>query len=99
MTEAHRKLFEFTSTNVEDPVAGAQAAAGAYDEVRAASRSCSTLDEDFVRVAAVPVRDAVVLSCMCLSGYRDRDAFAAALQDAFGRQLDDEDLESQLYNA
>ena len=52
-----------------------------------------------MRDAAVPVRDAVVLSCMCLSGYRDRDAFAAALQDAFGRQLDDEKLESQLHNA
>jgi len=99
LTEAHRKLHEFTSRNVEDPVAGAQAAAGAYDEVRAALRGCPEEMEEFVRDAAVPVRDAVVLSCMCLSGYRDRDAFAAALQDAFGRQLDDEKLESQLHNA
>jgi len=99
LTEAHRKLHEFTSRNVEDPVAGAQAAAGAYDEVRAALRGCPQEEEEFVRDAAVPVRDAVVLSCLCLSGYRDRDAFAAALQDAFGRQLDDEKLESQLHNA
>jgi len=99
LTEAHRKLHEFTSRNVEDPVAGAQAAAGAYDEVRAALRGCPQEEEEFVRDAAVPVRDAVVLSTLSLCGYRDRDAFEAALQDAFGRQLDDEKLESQLHNA
>ena len=84
---------------MEAPVAAARAAAAAYDEVRAALRGCPQEEEEFVRDASVPVRDAVVLSCMCLSGYRDRDAFAAALQDAFGRQLDDEKLESQLHNA
>jgi len=101
LTEAHRKLHEFTSRNVEDPVAGAQAAAGAYDVVRAALRGLPKdgEEEGLVRDAGVQVRDAVVLSCLCLSGYRDRDAFAAALQDAFGRQLDDEKLESQLHNA
>jgi len=100
LTEAHRKLSEFTLTNVEDPVAGARAAAGAYDEVCLALRTCSTLEAECVRVAAVSVRDAVVLSCMCVSGYRDRYAFAAALEDAFLRQLDDEEkLSSQLYNA
>jgi len=99
LTEAHRKLHEFTSRNVEDPVAGAEAAAGAYDEVRAALLGCPQEEEQFVRDAAAPVRDAVVLSCLCLSGHRDRDAFAAALQDAFGRILDDEKVESQLHNA
>jgi len=99
LTEAHRKLHEFTSRNVEDPVAGAQAAAGAYDEVLAALRDCPKEEKGFVRDAGVAVRDAVVLSCMCLSGYRDRDTFVAALESAFGRQLDDEKLESQLFNA
>jgi len=99
LTEAHRKLHEFTSRNVEDPIAGARAAAGAYDEVRAALRGCPKKgeEEELVRDAAAPVRDALVLSCLCLSGHRDRDAFAAALEDAFGRQLDDEKLESQLH--
>jgi len=99
LTEAHRKLHEFTSRNVEDPVAGAEAAAGAYDEVLAALRDCPKEEKGFVRDAGVAVRDAVVLSCMCLSGYRDRDTFVAALESAFGRQLDDEKLESQLHNA
>jgi len=99
LTEAHRKLHEFTSRNVEDPIAGARAAAGAYDEVRAALRGCPKKgeEEELVRDAAAPVRDALVLSCLCLSGHRDRDAFAAALEDAFGRQLNDEKLESQLH--
>jgi len=99
LTEAHRKLHEFTSRNVKDPVAGAKAAAGAYDEVRKALRDCPQEEEEFVRDAAVPVRDAVVLSTLSLCGYRDRDAFEAALQDAFGRQLDDEKLESQLHSS
>ena len=99
LAEAHRKLHEFTSRNVEDPVAGAEAAAGAYDEVLAALRDCPKEEKGFVRDAGVAVRDAVVLSCMCLSGYRDRDTFVAALESAFGRQLDDEKLESQLHNA
>jgi len=99
LTEAHRKLHEFTSRNVEDPVAGAQAAAGAYDEVLAALRDCPKEEKGFVRDAGVAVRDAVVLSCMCLSGYRDRDTFVAALESSFGRQLDDEKLESQLHKA
>ena len=100
LTEAHRKLSEFTLTNVEDPVAGARAAAGAYDEVCLALRHCSPSEAECVRVAAVSVRDAVVLSCMSVSGYRDRYAFAAALDDAFIREVKvDDDLYSQLYNS
>ena len=95
------KLHDFISRNVEDTVAGAQAAAGAYDEVRAALRGCPQEQEQFVREAAVPTLDAVVLSCLCLchSGYRDREAFPQALREAFGRRVLDENLESQLHNA
>ena len=97
LSAAYLKLHEFTSRNVEDPVAGAQAAAGAYDEVRAALRGCPKEVEELMRDAASPLRDAVVLSCLSLCGHRERDAFAAALEDAFGRQLNDESLESQLH--
>ena len=95
------KLHDFISRNVEDTVAGCQAVAAAYDEVRAALRGCPQEQEQFVREVAVPTLDAVVLSCLCLchSGYRDREAFPQALRTAFGRRVLDENLESQLHNA
>ena len=99
LAEAYNKLHEFTSRNVEAPFAAARASAAAYDEVLAALRDCPKEEKGFVRDAGVAVRDAVVLSCMCLSGYRDRDTFVAALESAFGRQFDDVNLESQLFNA
>ena len=40
LAEAHRKLHEFTSRNVEAPVAAARASAVAYDEVLAALHGC-----------------------------------------------------------
>ena len=98
LAEAYNKLHEFTSRNVEAPFAAARASAAAYDEVLAALHDCPEEEKEFVLDACVPVRDAVVLSCLCLSGYRSRDAFAAALQDAYGRPLSDK-VESQMYNA
>jgi len=98
LAEAYNKLHEFTSRNVEAPFAAARASAAAYDEVLAALHGCPEEEKEFVLDACVPVRDAVVLSCLSLCGYRSRDAFAAALQDAYGRPLYDK-VESQMHNA
>ena len=101
LSAARTQLHEFTSSNMEDPVAGAQAVAGAYDEIRAALQWCSQEEEQFLRDAAVPTLSAVVLSCLCMcrTGHRDREAFAQALQVAFRRRVLGEMLESQLHSA
>jgi len=98
MAAAYHKLHAFTSTSEEDPHAGAQAAADAYIEHRAAMLGCPPEMDEFLKDAAVPVRDAVVLSCLSLSGYRNRDDFATALEDVFGRVIDDDKVDSQLHN-
>ena len=98
MAAAYHKLHAFTSTSEEDLHAGAQAAADAYIEHRAAMLGCPPEMDEFLKDAAVPVRDAVVLSCLSLSGYRNRDDFATALEDVFGRVIDDDKVDSQLHN-
>ena len=98
MAAAYHKLHAFTSTSEEDPHAGVQAAADAYIEHRAAMLGCLPEMDEFLKDAAVPVRDALVLSCMSLSGYRNRDDFATALEDVFGRVIDDDKVDSQLHN-
>ena len=98
MAAAYHKLHAFTSTSEEDPHAGAQAAADAYNEHRAAMLGCPPEMDEFLKDAAVPVRDAVVLSCLSLSGYRNRDDFANVLEDVFGRVIDDDKVDSQLHN-
>ena len=98
MAAAYHKLHAFTSTSEEDLHAGAQAAADAYIEHRAAMLGCPPEMDEFLKDAAVPVRDAVVLSCLSLSGYRNRDDFANVLEDVFGRVIDDDKVDSQLHN-
>jgi len=99
MAAAYHKLHAFTSTSEEDPHAGVQAAADAYIEHRAAMLGCLPEMDEFLKDAAVPVRDALVLSCMSLSGYRNRDDFANALEVVLGKVFDDDKVESQLHNA
>jgi len=99
MAAAYHKLHAYISKNEEDRHAGARAAAAAYDEHRAAMLNCPPEMEESLKDAAVAVRDALVLSSLSISGYRDRDLFAIAMEDAFCRVLDDEKVVSQLHNA
>ena len=61
MAAAYNKLHAFTSTSEEDPHAGAQAAADAYIELRAASKGCTLEMDEFLKDAAIHIRLCVLL--------------------------------------
>ena len=59
----------------------------AYDKVRTLSRELPADIEEFAKVAAMTVREALVLEVCCTSGPLSDVGFITELEQAFGRQL------------